>query len=268
MFISFTDRLETYAMQNAKKYGQVQNLHGIYVYSLEEDQSFDLPPGAGLVAGDVIEFDVQDHTAINIRKITAPPANLARVSAEDEKVGVGGQYWWKSYWQLDSPSLAGGYIVQSIRWLTAPAPPEEKDTNGLKMYQEAWKVDAGVRFTQKYIKDVHEWQAAYRQLQQRNLRANAIVEMPEMPHDDEFAQEVPVKSPDGFIIIQASARFYEGLVLPQSFVPNNPHTLADALLSRVGENTQDLVAPSITNPSNANIRLDWKAGGKTQVKRS
>jgi hypothetical protein len=253
--------------------GQVLHEHNsTYVFSPEKNESFDLPPGTGLVPGDVIEFDVQNDSVVreSIRKITAPPTTLVRITVEDEQVGSFGKYRWKSYWQLDSPSLSGGYIIQTIRWLTAYTPLRGQPFNHLDRYQEAWQVAPGACYTQKFNQENREWREAARRAEQENPDGEAIVEMPEMPDDDEIAQDEPIESKQGFIIIQATAQFYEGLALPQDFIVNNPATLADALPSRVGENTNDLVAGarSITAPSSVTVRLDWKADGNTEVKKS
>jgi hypothetical protein len=105
--------------------GQVLHEHNsTYVFSPEQNESFDLPPGTGLVPGDVIEFTVQNDSVVleSIRKITVPPTTLTRITVEDEEVGSFGIDRWKSYWQLDSPSLRGGYIIQNMRWLSVHTP--------------------------------------------------------------------------------------------------------------------------------------------------
>jgi hypothetical protein len=92
---------------------------------------------------------------------------------------------------LSSASKAGGWIVQEIN---------ETDSSGKPVidYWEAWQVDKGSKTT---------------------------IYNGKLPYDDTFNG-----GPKGDKVA-AQARFYEGLTLPKSFVPNNKATWAGILPS-------------------------------------
>jgi hypothetical protein len=107
--------------------------------------------------------------------------------------GGQGSRAWVIQWQLSEKSQKGGWIVQQITLA---------DSAGKQIleYWEAWQVEAGKEFTIYHgIGD---------------------------GHDDSFSAGILPR-----LTATASARFYEGLELPASFIKNNPDTLAGELRS-------------------------------------
>jgi len=107
--------------------------------------------------------------------------------------GGQGSRAWVIQWQLSQESKKGGWIVQQIS-LT--------NTTGKQVleYWEAWEVSTGSQFTVYH-----------------GIGSGA---------DDTFSAGML-----SHLTATASARFYEGLDLPASFIANNPDTLAGRLRS-------------------------------------
>jgi hypothetical protein len=114
----------------------------------------------------------------------------------------GSLFWEKADWLLSSPSCKGGIVVQHV---VAYWPPANKDVAGHWNYWEAWSISKG------------DTQTAYHKNK--------------WGFDDKFEGDYGTK-------LHAEARFYEGLSLPNTFVPfsvkpahNLPATLTDPHLS-------------------------------------
>jgi len=107
---------------------------------------------------------------------------------------------WSIQWGLSQPSPDGGYIVQEISGEYTATQGGEMETRSYH-YWEAWQVPAGSQIT-RY-----------------NLSGS--------PADDVF--RINGNGATGTDSSTAAARFYEGLSLPPSFVPNNRNTFAGSL---------------------------------------
>jgi hypothetical protein len=250
----------------------VQDYDEVYIYAPENDTSFGLPEGVTLTPGDVVNFDIHNGRVVasSIQLITKPPTKLERIDVEETK-GDFGEFRWKSHWQLGSPSLVGGYVIQDIVWVENYTTLKGNKQQEMEQYQEAWRVEPGAGYTKDFIADTIQWQ---KELQKALASASNMekgeeegsVELDERPYDDEIAQDEPIESREGRIIIAATARFYEGLVLPTNFTLNNK-TLAEGLPSRKGIEHNDLQVPSITEQTTTSYSVSWQKDGKTDVKK-
>ncbi len=127
-----------------------------------------------------------------------------------------GQKYWTIRWHLAHSSPKGGWIVQHIIMNIAPAgaqPGRHLD------YWEAWQIPRGSQST---------------------IYLNMV------PYDDMFRAPTNTHT-------TGSARFYEGLALPPSFVPNNAATAAGILPAT----TSDPKLP--TQNATARVKRNWTA---------
>jgi hypothetical protein len=119
---------------------------------------------------------------------------------------------WQGQWRVDPPSEQGGIIVQEIiSEATASTFDGSQSVTQSEHFFEAWEVAPGQSVT--------------------------TLNQAGAPNDDTFAVRGvsdeagrPVDA-GGRVETTATARFYEGQALPDSFVPNNPNTGAGNLPS-------------------------------------
>ena len=106
---------------------------------------------------------------------------------------------WKRQWRLAQASPRGGYIVQQVtRTISETKPDGSPVTPSFIKYWEAWRVPAGSQVT--------------------------------VPAIDDFTNTAPAGS-TGSDTVFATARFYEGLILPLSFAAGRSPYAASPLSS-------------------------------------
>ena len=115
---------------------------------------------------------------------------------------------WSIRWGLTKPTKVGGWIVQEITEV-------DQFGNQVAHYWEAWRVPAHSSRTTLY----------------------GVIN-----HDDMFQGGASGN------VVTASARFYAGLSLPSSFIPNNPSTSAGILPSTTAN--PNLPTSNATRPNN------------------
>ncbi len=129
------------------------------------------------------------HTTVHTEPLNTNPGQHLTYTTVPSPPG---QKDWTIRWHLSQPSAKGGWIVQHIVMnLAASGNQPGRSLN----YWEAWQIPRGSQST---------------------------IYLNTYPYDDMF------RAPTGSRIT-GSARFYEGLTLPPSFVPNNAATAAGIL---------------------------------------
>jgi hypothetical protein len=148
---------------------------------------------------------------------------------------------WKVHFELLFRSIGGGYVVQKIHVRERATTCDDAEfafpvVNEEREFWEAWEVPAGQRVSKRRI-DGSDF-------------------------DDAFSYGVPKNAlPFGGrgrakLEVLAVVRFYEGVLLPQSFVAFNPAT-------RAGEALSDAARPPFWGAGNSGVRheltYEWEA---------
>ena len=142
-----------------------------------------------------------------------------------------GAFNWRVNFTLPAPSPAGGYFIQDIT--TQRAATDCADTAATRWnfnhhYWEAWRVRP--RGTQD------------------ELVADGTYD-----YADKYWLDAPGSGTKGTFSYVGSVKYYEGLTLPGSFIPNNPATIAHDLPST----TTDPHLPGGTPARAHNISGTW-----------
>jgi hypothetical protein len=193
---------------------------------------------------------------------TVPTLGFVEIALTLGDMGV---HSWMIHWTLsESLSLAGGYIVQTVKALESvrSRKAHEPPKNEFVQFQEAWPVRPGASHTEGYTSAVTEHIGDMLDVGESRYEDD--------PHDDDFAHDEGFpNSAGGYVIFESTARFYQGMRdLPDDFAFNHPDTWAgEVIRSRPGANEADLTG----SPGNTVVRryrVDWdrdRDGGKTKL---
>jgi hypothetical protein len=160
--------------------------------------------------------------------VATPPTVLnMKEQTKGQVKGCGELSDWIIKWELDQPSIKGGYIIQEVYRATFVQNCKEKDITANKTakrwwhYWEAWKVNAGQKVTETAEKgDLN---------------------------DDHFSVPDSGSRSSGNVIMGGIGRFYEGLTLPTDFKTHNSDTLAKSLPATTTD-------PQLSNGTYAGVR--------------
>ncbi|MEJ1974198.1 MAG: RHS repeat-associated core domain-containing protein [Lacunisphaera sp.] len=141
---------------------------------------------------------------------------------------------WVVQWLLANPSAKGGWIVQHITvgfnvTDSSGKPVTHPADSGKWNYWEAWQVGPGGKVT--------------------TYAATGDV------YDDMYRISGAGPGTRGTVTFTGEARFYEGLNLPSSFVPNNPNTYAGILPATTVD--PKLPTNNATPPVDHSIIIKW-----------
>lgn len=145
-----------------------------------------------------------------------PRQLLSYSSVSGPSHGPGSEAEWRIMWELSQPSAEGGWIVQEMT-VDVAADGESQSVH----YWEAWKVGAGDNFS--------------------------------VPRSDTWASSASPYS-SGSVTWTGSARFYEGLQLPDSFAP---FAVKEAGFLRATTINPNLPLNRATPPVNRAWRHEW-----------
>jgi hypothetical protein len=124
-----------------------------------------------------------------------------------------GAYRWRVNFRLPKASIAGGYFVQEVQCKRSATDCDgaAQPSCGYDLhYWEAWRVLAGG-------------------IQDEAVAAGRFT------FADQYSDDSCGAGTKGTFDVVASVRFYEGLVLPPAFIPNNPGTQAGDLPSTAND---------------------------------